>query len=96
MTNETTQADGAPLVRQVRPLRWLCQSCDWTGDDEALLRASSPFDAATVIYGCPTCKAVDDIVNACDESGCQSEATCGFPAPGGYRRTCGRHYVPAA
>lgn len=50
----------------VRPLRWLCQSCDWTGDDGELLRAPSPFDASDTIVGCPKCKAVEDIANACD------------------------------
>jgi len=89
---DTTQAaGGSPLDGGVRPLRWLCQSCDWTGDDAELLRAPSPFDAAETIVGCPKCKAVEDIANACDEPGCDQEATCGFPAPGGYRRTCGKH-----
>lgn len=30
----------------------------------------------------------------CDEIGCDHEATCGFPTPEGYRRTCGKHYEP--
>ena len=77
----TTQpADAGPVERPVRPLRWLCQSCDWTGSDAELLRAPSPFDAADTIVGCPKCKAVEDIANACDEPGCDQEATCGFPA----------------
>ncbi len=31
----------------------------------------------------------------CDEPGCKEGATCGFPIPGGYRRTCGKHYREA-
>ena len=84
-------AVAAPVDQPVRPLRWLCQSCDWTGEDAELLRAPSPFDATDTVVGCPKCKAVEDIANACDEPGCDKEATCGFPAPGGYRRTCGKH-----
>ena len=84
-------ADPCRLETPVMRHRWLCQSCDWNGDDAELLRASSPFDVACTIVGCPKCKAVDDIANACDEPGCDQEATCGFPALGGYRRTCGKH-----
>lgn len=28
----------------------------------------------------------------CDEPGCSKRASCGFPTPDGYRRTCGEHY----
>jgi hypothetical protein len=69
----------------------MCRSCGWIGDDAELLRAPSPFDVADTICGCPQCKAVNDVVNACDEPGCAREATCGFPDPGGYRRTCVEH-----
>ena len=89
--SKSDQPAGAAVDRGVRPLRWLCQSCDWTGSDAELLRAPSPFAADDTIVGCPKCKAVEDIANACDEPGCDQEATCGFPAPGGYRRTCGKH-----
>lgn len=85
------QPAGVGVDRGVRPLRWLCQSCDWIGNDAELLRAPSPFDPDDTICGCPKCKAVDDIINACDEPGCTREAHCGFPAPGGYRRTCSKH-----
>lgn len=27
----------------------------------------------------------------CDEPGCEREASCGWPVPDGYRRTCGEH-----
>ena len=94
MTDEatsTTTAGGSPLDGGVRPLRWLCQACGWNGDDAALLRAPSPFDDTDTIVGCPKCRAVNEVETACDEPGCDMSATCGFPAPGGYRRTCGKH-----
>jgi len=89
--DEATDDVGAPFERHVRPLRWLCNTCGWNGADAELLRAPSPFDAADAIVGCPKCRAVNDVENACDEPGCDMPATCGFPAPGGYRRTCGKH-----
>lgn len=89
--DDSSEAVAVPFDRHVRPLRWLCQSCDWVGGDAELLRAPSPFDATDMIVGCPKCKAVEDMASACDEPGCTSEATCGFQAHGGYRRTCGAH-----
>ena len=50
--------------RQFRTIRWKCESCDWIGDDSEILRASSPFGAEDMIYGCPNCGDVDGIVNA--------------------------------
>lgn len=73
-------------------LRWMCNSCEWIGNDADLLCAPNPFGGSDTVVGCPQCKAVNDMTNACDEPGCAQEATCGFPTPdGGYRRTCGRH-----
>ena len=28
----------------------------------------------------------------CDEPGCNSQASCGWPSIGGYRHTCGKHW----
>lgn len=84
-------ADAGRLETPVRPLRWLCNTCGWNGADAELLRASNPFDAADTVVGCPKCLAVNDVETACDEPGCDMPATCGFPALGGYRRTCGKH-----
>jgi Zn finger protein HypA/HybF involved in hydrogenase expression len=88
--SEKTQAVEAPLQTLVRPLRWICRSCDWVGTEH--LYAANPFDPHTDIVGCPKCKAVEDLCSACDEPGCNREATCGFPDPGGYRRTCHKHF----
>lgn len=76
---------------QDQPQRWICQSCQWNGGDAELLAAPNPFDTEDKIVGCPHCKAVNEIVSACDEPGCKRESSCGFPTPGGYRRTCGQH-----
>lgn len=92
MSTEATTPGAVPLDGAVRPLRWLCQSCDWIGNDEDLLRAQSPFDPADTICGCPKCKAVEDIISACDEPGCRRESSCGWPDEAGvYRRTCYEH-----
>ena len=32
----------------------------------------------------------------CAVEGCDREATCGFPSPGGYLRVCGAHFDPEA
>ena len=93
MTNEVTQADGAPLVRQVRPGRWRCQACDWIGSSSNLLTAPNPFDPSADCWGCPNCKAIDDLLNVCDEPGCNRPSSCGWPGPDGYRVTCGIHHV---
>ncbi len=29
----------------------------------------------------------------CDEPDCMEQATCGWPTSGGYRRTCGKHWI---
>lgn len=89
--SDTKQAVDAPLQTPVRLPRWVCQSCGWVGDDHELLRATSPFDADDVICACPECKTVEDVLNACDEPGCNRDAGCGFPSPTGYRRTCMEH-----
>jgi hypothetical protein len=73
------------------PMRWLCRCCAWAGWDAELLMAPSPFDASDTLVGCPKCKAAGELDNACDEPGCNQIATCGFPSPIGYRRTCGKH-----
>ena len=40
------------------------------------------------VWPCPT-------IPRCDEPGCDNEASCGWPSPTGYRRTCGDHYRAA-
>jgi hypothetical protein len=71
--------------------RWRCKECYWVGHDDELLSAPNPFNAEAVIYGCPQCHEVDPFEQLCDVPECNAEATCGWPGPDGYRRTCGKH-----
>jgi hypothetical protein len=65
--------------------------CNWHGDSDEVLRAKNPFDDSDDIEGCPKCKEIGSVVQACDEPGCWKEVTCGTPTPDGYRSTCGEH-----
>jgi hypothetical protein len=65
--------------------------CGWRGYMEDVLEAPNPFDEDEKIYGCPNCKAIDTVLEGCDEPECKEIATCGTPADKGYRRTCGKH-----
>lgn len=71
--------------------RWRCDECEKIFDEADLLTAPNPFDAESEISGCPWCKLVNMFTEICDEPGCTWEATCGFPTPQGYRRTCYKH-----
>ena len=68
-----------------------CTECGWVGQEDALLRADSPFDEGVMITGCPNCKSVESTLGACDEPGCEEFVTCGRQTPDGYRMTCGAH-----
>lgn len=68
--------------------------CGWHGQLDEILRAKHPFDADDEILGCPSCKDVNCILNACDEDGCWERVTCGTPTKTGYRNTCGKHKPP--
>jgi predicted nucleic acid-binding Zn-ribbon protein len=71
--------------------RWQCNDCGEIYDDPELLTAPNPFDDSLIIVGCPNCKSVGDFMEICDEPNCNRPASCGFPTPDGYRRTCGDH-----
>jgi hypothetical protein len=73
-------------------LYWRCTECNWRGTEAKLLTAPNPFDPRDTISGCPECKSANELVNACDEPGCKQDASCGWPSPKGYRRTCNTHY----
>lgn len=68
-----------------------CTECDWHGLVSEQQYAPSPFDETDTIYGCPSCKAIDCCVSACDEDNCWQPAACGTPTPGGFRVTCCEH-----
>jgi len=77
-------------------IKWKCTSCDSISIDANLLKAKNPFDETLIITGCPVCKDVAGFTEICDEPNCVRNATCGFPTPEGYRRTCGEHMRTAA
>jgi len=49
------------------------------------LYAPNPFDPDDTLIGCPLCKSVSSLVQACDVRECWQEATCGTPTDDGYR-----------
>lgn len=71
--------------------RWRCDECEEIFNETDLLTAPNPFNANETVAGCPACKSVNCFTNICDEPGCTRPASCGFPVPGGYRRTCYDH-----
>lgn len=73
-------------------LRCVEHRCDWRGTDKEMLEAPNPFDATETVTGCPDCKDVNTLQEACDEPDCWEFSSCGTPTPTGYRRTCGKHY----
>jgi hypothetical protein len=70
---------------------WRCGNCEAIIDEEALLRAPSPFDPDETLRGCPECLCAEDFTPICDKDGCDAEVSCGTPTPTGYRRTCHEH-----
>ena len=83
--------------------RWRCRECRAISLSDELLTAPNPFCDTDEIKGCPACKGcTEGFSPVCDEPGCEAEAGCGWPtldnvdAWGGYRSTCGKHYLDAA
>lgn len=72
-------------------LRCTERRCSWCGPDTNALTAPNPFDKDDTLYGCPGCKDVNTLQEACDEPDCWEFSSCGTPTPNGYRRTCGKH-----
>jgi hypothetical protein len=81
--------------------RWKCMKCHAVTQESELLRAPNPFDGET-LTACPHCKyfiQTPVLVLVCDEPGCTDTANCGWPtadatdAWGGWRKTCGKHYL---
>lgn len=72
-------------------LLYLCTECRWRGVESEIIRFADPECADNFWNICPQCRAAESFENMCDEPGCISYATCGWPSARGYRRTCGRH-----
>jgi hypothetical protein len=65
--------------------------CGWHGTSDEVLKADNPFEPEYEVWGCPRCKAVDNMYNACDEPDCWDIVQCGTPTLTGYRSTCAKH-----
>lgn len=65
--------------------------CDWHGPSDDLLRAADPFNDGDEVVACPKCRD-QNVAAGCDEPVCTKQGSCGWPSPGGYRRTCGTHW----
>lgn len=72
-------------------MKVICEECNWHGFESDILRAPNPFNSRDELSGCPKCRSVECLIEACDEDGCWNNSTCGTPTPNGYRRTCGKH-----
>ena len=71
--------------------KFRCKDCDHVCTDAEILTAPNPFYPDERVCGCPKCLAVNQLVGACDEPGCDAFSSCGGPTPDGYRLTCGKH-----
>lgn len=75
--------------------RWRCEECRGVSLEAGLLTAPSPFNINETLTGCPYCLGCGKVELLCDDPGCESKATAGFPTEkedhGGYRRTCYKH-----
>ena len=72
-----------------------CKVCEWTGGDNEMLKAPSPFDAEDILRACPECKqCTEGFDHLCNIPGCKEIGGCGFPTKThGYMWTCYKHYA---
>lgn len=71
-----------------------CDHCGHVMREADVLSVAVPRPkggAPAIVQQCPECGECESFTNVCDEPGCKSEATCGWPTAQGYRRTCGKH-----
>lgn len=80
--------------RPEAPEKWICSECLEVSFHH--LSAQNPFDIENIIHGCPHCKEVNTLLQACHHPGCTSVATGGYPNELGYRYAwlCHKHYYP--
>lgn len=77
------------------PEKWVCKECDQTVFEH--LSAPNPFDATDTVSGCPCCKSVNSLLQACQYPGCNQPASGGYPNGLGYRYAwlCYKHSLKA-
>lgn len=71
--------------------KWICHACNTVNTDNEVLKAKHPFLPATTVYGCPTCREIEELEGICSAKGCLSKVTTGLPTKSGYRWVCGKH-----
>jgi len=83
--------------------RWRCGNCCAVNFEPDMLTAPSPFDPTETLTACPSCKQCDEgFEKLCDEPGCNEVVGGGYPTGdnadewGGYRHTCGKHFLQNA
>jgi len=72
----------------------ICTECGHKIEkNEKPLIAPHPFIKGNEIWGCPKCKEVETLAEACSEEGCFEPATNGYPDPvnKSYILTCNKH-----
>lgn len=74
-------------------MSYRCSDCRRIFNESEILRGTNPFNKAEGIDGCPRCFGINTLEAVCDETGCDSLATCGWSKPdGSRRRTCYTHW----
>lgn len=68
------------------PKKYVCKDCGAVSFE--CLSAPNPFDTEDIITGCPNCKEVETLLQACHFSGCNQPASGGYPNVLGYRYAC--------
>jgi hypothetical protein len=73
------------------PEEWLCKECNSIHVNP--LYATNPFDKEDYIIGCPSCKEINTLEQACQYKGCTRLSTAGIPNIYGYRYlwVCSEH-----
>jgi len=80
-------------------LLWLGETCAaWSqiGRFEPDGEWSAPIESTAWNLAFRKWRKVNAVENTCDAPRCNQPATCAIPDPGGYRRTCWRHYQELA
>ncbi len=71
--------------------RWKCSECQEVVSAEQVMEAPDPFDSTLLVFGCQSCRMCVEFELVCDEAGCSSTVSCGWPSASGYRQTCSEH-----
>lgn len=77
------------------PAKARCRVCLWVGMWRDILRAPHPWDEDDILVGCPDCKAVNTVYEACGVDSCYDPFYVthypGGPGPKSGITLCERH-----